>query len=299
MKEENKGGSVLDTNERVKSSLFAFLQSHLKELKEEEIDDIVLAYVVNILEDVASSTRDEEGDAFDVTEFCEMLTAYLPLTESIPAELVTEWMFQLAAEQRELDRAKACKFDFDLSSVIEETARRAPARTPKTSESSETILEKKRSTRYSENSDGGSSDSSGLDASDEFQTKLNNLMEMFPDSCTLEVSHCLNLMAGDIEEAVQLIIHRQENGQSLQPKKATSTIVKPKVDEKDLRNRIVHQYGFVDQEEDARYHRPTIKRGDEKKMIRYRDGKIVSTKGERFSQVTKEESEEMKKSYVS
>ncbi len=113
----------------------------------------------------------------------------------------------------------ACKFDFDLSSVIEETARRAPARTPKTSESSETILEKKRSTRYSENSDGGSSDSSGLDAGDEFQTKLNNLMEMFPDSCTLEVSHCLNLMAGDIEEAVQLIIHRQENGQSLQPKK--------------------------------------------------------------------------------
>ena len=35
MKEENKGGSVLDTNERVKSSLFAFLQSHLNELKEE------------------------------------------------------------------------------------------------------------------------------------------------------------------------------------------------------------------------------------------------------------------------
>ena len=34
-------------------------------------------------------------------------------------------------------------------------------------------------------------------------------------------------------------------------------------------------------------------------MIRYRDGKIVSTKGERFTQVTKEESEEMKKSYVS
>lgn len=34
-------------------------------------------------------------------------------------------------------------------------------------------------------------------------------------------------------------------------------------------------------------------------MIRYRDGKIVSTKGERFTQVTKEESEELKKSYVS
>ena len=37
---------------------------------------------------------------------------------------------------------------------------------------------------------------------------------------------------------------------------------------------------------------------DDKKMIRYRDGKIVSTKGERYTQVTKAESEEMKKSIV-
>ena len=62
-----------------------------------------------------------------------------------------------------------CKFNFDLSSVIEETARRAaiPVRTPKTSVGLETPeardFEKKRSNRYSENSDGGSSDSSGLD----------------------------------------------------------------------------------------------------------------------------------------
>ena len=56
---------------------------------------------------------------------------------------------------------------------------------------------------------------------DEFQMKLNQLLEMFPDSCTLEVSHCLNLMAGDIEEAAQLIIQRQESGQSLQQKKAS------------------------------------------------------------------------------
>jgi hypothetical protein len=59
----------------------------------------------------------------------------------------------------------ACKFDIDLSSVIEETARRAavPARSPKTSESSEANFDKKRSNRYSETSDGGSSDSSGVD----------------------------------------------------------------------------------------------------------------------------------------
>ena len=42
----------------------------------------------------------------------------------------------------------------------------------------------------------------------------------------------------------------------------------------------------------------TITWQDDKKLIRYREGKIVSTKGERFSQVTKEESQEMKKSIV-
>jgi len=95
-----------------------------------EIDDIVLAYVVNILEDVASSTRDEEGDAFDVTEFCEMLTAYLPLTESIPAELVTEWMFQLAAEQRELDRAKGSVTNM-LNILIDKPGLDSGSRRPK------------------------------------------------------------------------------------------------------------------------------------------------------------------------
>lgn len=35
-----------------------------------------------------------------------------------------------------------------------------------------------------------------------------------------------------------------------------------------------------------------------KKMVRYLDGRVVSTKGERFTEVKKEEDEEMKKTYV-
>ena len=90
------------------------------------------------------------------------------------------------------------------------------------------------------------------------------------------------------------------------------------MDDRTLRKKIIGKYGYVDQDDDARYHRPIIKKEvavlstkyilqlfekyiffqDDKKMIRYRDGKIVSTKGERFTQVTKQESEEMKKSYV-
>ena len=67
------------------------------------------------MEDVASSTSDAENDAFDVAEFCEMLTAYLPQTESISQDLITEWMFQLAAEQRELDKNKGSKDFFAFS----------------------------------------------------------------------------------------------------------------------------------------------------------------------------------------
>ena len=71
-----------------------------------EIDDIILEYVVNIVEDVASSSIDASSDAFDVAEFCEMLSAYLPQTADIAPEKVADWMFQLAAEMRELERAK-------------------------------------------------------------------------------------------------------------------------------------------------------------------------------------------------
>ena len=33
-------------------------------------------------------------------------------------------------------------------------------------------------------------------------------------------------------------------------------------------------------------------------MVRYRDNKVVSLKGERYTEIKKEESEEMKKTYV-
>ena len=68
-----------------------------------EIDDIVLDYVVNIVEDVASSNSDAD---FDVEEFCEMLTAYMPQTSDIAPELIADWMFKLANEMREIERSK-------------------------------------------------------------------------------------------------------------------------------------------------------------------------------------------------
>ncbi|GFG31194.1 hypothetical protein Cfor_07615, partial [Coptotermes formosanus] len=66
------------------------------------------------------------------------------------------------------------------------------------------------------------------------------------------------------------------------------------VDDQELKSRIIARYSYVDKDDDVREHRP-----EPKKLVRYRDNKIVSLKGERFTEVKKEEEDDMKKTYVS
>jgi len=273
--------------DQVTDSLFAFLHGHVQELKKEDIDEIVLSYVVSILQDLADMSDEE---SFDVDAFCETIVAYMPVTEVIPAEEITDWMFALAKEQREKN-ARKNKQQIDLKSVIEETTKKGQRKISESSSIDMNLESDKKPSRISE-----SSDNSNPDCLEHEQ--VDQLMEMFPSVCAVEVTHCLNLMSGDIEKAAQLIIHRQESGQSLQAKTKVGKKGAKEIDDKSIKRSIMDKYGFVDQADDARYHRPTLKKEDDKKMIRYRDGKIVSTKGERYTQVTKAESEEMKKSYV-
>ena len=70
-------------------------------------------------------------------------------------------------------------------------------------------------------------------------------------------------MSGNIDSAAQLIMHRQEAGQSLQPndfKAKSKGKHDSKVDDKSIKSRIMDKYGFIDQADDSRYHRPTLKR---------------------------------------
>jgi len=76
------------------------LKSHVENLKIEDIDEIVLSYVVSILQDLTSGSYMDE-EAFDVDAFCETIFAYMPATECISPEEFTEWMFTLAKEERE------------------------------------------------------------------------------------------------------------------------------------------------------------------------------------------------------
>jgi hypothetical protein len=59
------------------------------------IDEIVLSYVVSILEDLGTEASIEE--AFDVEGFCEMMAAYFPEFSAIHHSAVCQWMFELEA----------------------------------------------------------------------------------------------------------------------------------------------------------------------------------------------------------
>ncbi len=88
-----------------------------------DIDEIVLSYVANILQDLSSGSCTDE-EAFDVDAFCEMLFAYLPETACIPPVEITEWMFTLAKEQRDLQLGKFCNNSILCVAVISKNGKR-------------------------------------------------------------------------------------------------------------------------------------------------------------------------------
>jgi len=276
----------------VKQSLSLLLQSHVPNFSQEDIDEIVLSYVMGILEELVEETYPEQY--WDCDSFMEMLVAYLPQSEGIEEAKMTQWILKLV-EDIQNDKKEKTASTFDLKMIIEETANKQVTKKSRSvSETSEPETNKKRAGRLSETSENGSSDEAELEAG------IATLLEMFPACCKVEAVHCLTIMGGDMQRAAQMILNRAEMGEDIKLSQAQllAQLTRPvKIDETEVKKKIMNSYGFVDTDVDQKYHRPTLKKGlqDDKKLIRYRDGKIVSTKGERFSQVTKEESEEMKK----
>jgi hypothetical protein len=95
------------------------------------------------------------------------------------------------------------------------------------------------------------------------------------------------------------LLHRQESGQSLQ---ATANMQAKKshvkIDDHELKNRIISRYSYIDKDETSRDHRPVGPKIEPKKLVRYRDNKIVSLKGERYTEISRragEEDAELKK----
>lgn len=86
------------------------------------------------------------------------------------------------------------------------------------------------------------SDSGSTDSSCDYTEEIEALQDMFPHVCTIEVRHCLTIASGDLERATQILIHRQENGQSLSANNSlTFHLHKPTIDDVELKNRIIER----------------------------------------------------------
>ncbi|XP_076370233.1 CUE domain-containing protein 2-like isoform X2 [Tachypleus tridentatus] len=294
----------------VKSKLVTFIENHTGEDASEVIDEIVLSYVMSLLETLGNV--DEVDDAFDVDMFTEMMAAYIPAFSTIKSEAICEWMFELAREMTSTSTSKVFPENFkDYHS-------QSPSRSSKsyffkdvTANQPDPCSTHNNSSTPLQNISIPSQSKELLSNNTEkeldmmHQTKI--LAEMFPNTCILEIQNCLSISGQDCEKAAQLILQRQETSKNLKSYLVKNSNTKPEAngtldnvtDNGKLKHQIISKYGYVDQDDDVRKHRPVVPKTEPKKLIRYRDNKVVSMKGERYCNIKKEEPEEMKKTYIS
>ncbi|XP_042209639.1 CUE domain-containing protein 2-A-like [Homarus americanus] len=279
----------------VRSSLEKLLHDHSPSADTSGIDEIVVSYVSGVLEEVA--VDDEEVDSAGMKD---VMAAYVPEFDAIPEDAITSWVINMVhVINQEKSKAKAGK-DLTLDALISSF----PVETRKHCNSQSISETSERSQKLSETSNGSDEqNSTNGDEQDEYSEGLATLLEMFPGTCNLEVQHCLATCGGDLEHATTLILQRQEQGINIKTS-TTSKLVpgakgnKNQIDDKEVRTSILNRYGFVDHDDDAREHRPVAPKWEGKKMVRYRDNKVVSIKGERYTEIKKDESTDMKKTYV-
>ncbi|ALC45631.1 CG9636 [Drosophila busckii] len=290
-------------HEMVKRSLVQFVSAHIPGADFSVVDEIVLSYIISILEEAS------QDPCFDVEGFVEMMGAYFEEFSTIDQGVICEWIYKLANELTEVEKNQGnhntvnlSLNSLSLSSIIPESKLRA--RNSSISEKDELSSNNssssgggggKRSQHLSETSDGGSTDSSSSTC-DYFLCEAEVLQEMFPDTAYVEIKHCIAISKGDIDGATQILLHRQETNQSLTDKSQNLIFKKNVVvDDNELKNRIIARYSYVDKNATQREYKPVVPKMEPRKLVRYRDNKIVSLKGERYTEVKRDEDAELKK----
>lgn len=126
-----------------------------------------------------------------------------------------------------------------------------------------------------------------LNACEFFAVETAALQEIFPDSSALEIKHCITIANGDIDHAIQMILDREEKGESLTGNLLGCGQKNKVIDDNELKNRIISRYSYVDSNAANKEYKPVAPKIEPKKMVRYRDNKIVSLKGERYTEIRK------------
>ncbi|XP_066534302.1 CUE domain-containing protein 2 isoform X2 [Hoplias malabaricus] len=264
----------------IHDALYDFVKSHIPQADLSTLDDVLLSYITGVLEDLGSQASVEEN--FDVEVFVEMLEAYIPGFSDIDSVQVCEMMFNLASKLALARNTESLEMKMEKNN--------GPLSTGSTHEASV-----KKMHSHSSQTEGATAK---MNIS-EWDKQEQHLLEMFPKCSVTEARSALSIAKGDIEEAVRLIIEGDvQLNHTLPPSVNQGKNVSPQADEK-LKASILEKYMLVDSEEDKKIHRPVIPKDAPKKLVRYHGSQVVTTKGERYHLVKKDETEEMKKTYVS
>ncbi|KAA8583751.1 hypothetical protein FQN60_014959 [Etheostoma spectabile] len=269
----------MDLHKIIHSALHEFIQVYIPDADLSTLDDVLLSYITGVLEDLGSQQSVEEN--FDVEVFAEMLEAYIPGFAEIDSVKVCEMMFNLAsklatartsADEANLEpKARAEEISLKLTDLPSEPP---PGETQCLKTQTEGATAK-------------------LPVS-EWESQEQHLLEMFPKCSLSEARSALSIAKGDMEEAVRLII---EGDVQLSPTPLNVSLSYTQ------KHTVSYQplptlYMLVDREDDKKTHRPVAPKDAPKKLVRYHSNQVVTTKGERYHLVKKDEAEDMKKTYV-
>ncbi|XP_041692708.1 CUE domain-containing protein 2 [Coregonus clupeaformis] len=269
----------MDHHKIIHDTLQEFIQTYIPDADLSSLDDVLLSYITGVLEDLGSQESVEEN--FDVEVFVEMLEAYIPGFAEIDSVKVCDMMFSLASKLAAARSSENSvpKARMEVPLTVSATSTGSPVR------------EKHCLTAQTEGATAKVPFS-------EWEAQESLLLEMFPKCSLSEARSALSIAKGDMEEAVRLII---EGDIQLSPTPLTvnyGKMVSPQAEQK-MKESILEKYMLVDREEDEKTHRPVAPKDAPKKLVRYHSNQVVTTKGERYQLVKKEEPEEVKKTYVS
>ncbi|XP_010187751.1 PREDICTED: CUE domain-containing protein 2 isoform X1 [Mesitornis unicolor] len=297
----------------IRDTLTCFIQSHIPAADLSGMDDVFFSYITGVLEELGSPESSEE--TFDMDTFVEMMEAYIPGFAEIHSGNVCEMMFSLSerlgeARNKEKPGQKAV-----------ESGSEAP---------SEDLTKGQEPGAGACNGERLCTPTDGARAQegDDLKDGVELLLEMFP-ACTMsQAEKALAMALGNLEEAVQLIVeekveissagvsvkvlyselgcaHRRASTPAelwlapLFPHSQELARPRRAPNHEELKQVILQKYMMVDSADDQKTHRPAPPKEAPKKLIRYIDNQVVSTKGERYKDIKKPESEEMKRTYIS
>ncbi|CAI9733892.1 Hypothetical predicted protein [Octopus vulgaris] len=277
----------------VESSLLNLLKSHSMEITDLMVDEIVLNYINCIIEEFDGS---ESMDDVDLQHFVEMMEAYIPGFAHIQSAEVIEWMFKLS---HAISADSNCNTQSSSDCHSSPCLPTSPVHPVRSLQEKDSL--KPTSSKINNRTECLKSNSSPSDKVEGiFDEKVHRLLEIFPAACHLEAFHCLSLASGDMDEATQLILDRHESGESIvsNNEKKYLHFQTPIQDDKKVRDQMLQKYAYIDEEEDKKIYRPAAPKSVPKKLVRYLDNKVVSTKGERFTLFNKDDEDSLKKSYI-